>query len=391
MTNSELPPETSELPEETENEELLHSDENLEEYFARMGEHMPPIEIELFSGPHASAYDARDINEKIDACDIYIPESVGWTDDVLNEVNQVARGEEIPKVASLARLRGEPIPNFLAAQMDHLYQSNKPVVLIDYPKEIAGQMLEKKYAQEFNKKELWEETFDQAVEHENEIERSRAEGVREREAYMYAHLAPKILEVIHEHPELRGKSKLKILLTLGAAHTNIYHQLKESGTNIDRDLSDMPFVYDHATELSRRHFFEKEITEDQKEKALLARLLLESVKPLSFDTHKIIKLLRVLIDILDPSDHREIFAEWSAIQGRYQQTLNAKRVELFKEHEKEEAVSLYREWQKRHRLLCDEQFREVLEKKFTEKDLFFPGDEEAVDRLLNESDNGQPE
>lgn len=78
--------------------ETAKATKHLEEILNQEGKDGPEIEIEIFFGPHVTGEDAAGLKEKIKACDIFIPESLGWTPEILSSVRDMAKGKINPEI-----------------------------------------------------------------------------------------------------------------------------------------------------------------------------------------------------------------------------------------------------------------------------------------------------
>lgn len=92
---------------------------------------------------------------------------------------------------------------------------------------------------------------------------------QEREKYMVRRLQ----ELKNTLPEeLKNKSNIKILIFLGAYHTEFMHHLYRKNEKVSRP-GPKPYIYGHLTEAQRRHAFGKEVSDDLVAKSIFEYLL----------------------------------------------------------------------------------------------------------------------
>jgi hypothetical protein len=275
------------------------------------GEKLPPIQIKFYSGPHGTALDAEGIKERLEEADIYIPEFDGWTEEKLEHILNVSSGKQKPSDEKPKN----PLLGFEWVRDQNLYNTKKPVMIIDVPAEqMTAWIGEASHGS--NKSFDQCRTFDEA---KDLIDRRFAEvaevGGKKREKYLLEQLVPKLKEMIKKQPELKQKKEIHILMTLGSAHSAIYYTLKElGGKSVLRE-----FRYDFVgqsfqNELAERHLFGQEINEDLKERALMEMLISQywqKALKVSYNMEKLLGFRKYIAEMFSMVDIREIFNVWN--------------------------------------------------------------------------------
>lgn len=360
---------------------ILGVNEYLQKEAERTGEKFPPVYIKFFSGAHGTEYDARDVPKELEAADIYIPEFSGWTEEVAEEINKISIGEMAPDDPN-RKINAD----FWQPALRALASSKKPVVFIDIPEE-----LKKEYRKEDEK--FWEnkKPFD-SLSYEDALEEVKIREKHEvdyhvfRENYMYAALGPKIIETLRLHPELCEKEKVVALITLGVAHTDIYHQLKKRENDmVSRSFSATP-VYGAHSEAFRRFMFGKEVSDDLVRKMLTEGILeiegyFEKLASVTEDTLKGLKSKRLFMEIFR-NDGKEIFETWKESEREYWEA----RKEFVKERglksvKWREVREDFKKWQKETGRDTHD-FSKYFDAKLFEKGIKMPTNEKELDEFL---------
>lgn len=347
MVPSETPPQLplQEALETKKEYPLMDEGESLDDYFTRVGEIVPHVKIELYSAAHVNYEDARGVREILPHADIYIPEGVGWKQSNIDRKNDISHGKE-DTVLDAARAEGIETADFGRASEDVLSGTGVPVVFIDQPhEELAEIKKNRKFKADRNNMLPYDESVRMFAEG---IERFTQDQL-EREIYMRTHLGPKILEALAMKPELRTQDELTVLMPLGAAHTDIYHKLKGSGTDIHRTYQTSPYIYPHETEYQRRLAFGIDVDLEQVERSFVERLVYKGLEGVSnmHTTPEGQLFKRTITGLLDANERREYYAEYQDLHLNYLHELDAKKKQLrseFGEHWRE----VYREWAAHH-------------------------------------------
>ena len=264
----------------------------------------PKISINIFYGSHGTGRDIEGLQDAFAEADVFIPEFWTWRDRELQDFRSLSEGVKKPSDVIKGIDATEEILSFFYTQLKMIYNSNKHIALIDVPMdEEWGGFLVPHYDGIYMKG-----TFNEALESKRQKIKHYANGNKDREAYMQSHLLPKVQELLREYPVLKEKEEVKILLFLGAGHTQMYHNLIRSGQKATRMFSEMPYVYDFTTEGIRRYAFGNEVND-----LLAARIILEELFNNSFG---LLLLQRILKSEKRTSIGRKIIAQFSLEEAK---------------------------------------------------------------------------
>jgi len=197
-------------------------------------EQEPKIKVEFFFAPHWTAEDAKGLAEKIKECDVYIPESPGWDETTLETLNNVSRGLIQPRVCN-------PPITFQNAQWLALYNSGKIVALVDVMK--IDPDFKKMESLEFNSDIFPVSRFvsgepQAAVQEERKIAAEHNQAIQQRERLIAERLKSVLYSLTERYPALKDKKEVKVLVFLGSTHTDVYINLKNSGSKLLFEIRD---------------------------------------------------------------------------------------------------------------------------------------------------------
>lgn len=218
------------------------------------------VEAEIFFARHSTAEDIKQLQDKFEKADIYIPEAPGWNEELRQFLGSITRGNVDPSLFE----RLEKANPAQAEEARIIYKSNKPFTFIDYP---SRHPLEKKSEDlKFRLTLLLIEAehapFTVIKDSFKVWNRESAEFSKEREEYMLSQFHDRIGELIEQNSSLRNKSDLKVLLFLGAIHTPVWHGMRHEGYDVEAQFQNMPFTYNFINELDRTYRFGGEPSDD---------------------------------------------------------------------------------------------------------------------------------
>ena len=349
---------------------LMEEGESLDDYFVRVGEDVPHVNITLYSAAHTTNADADGVREMLPSSDIYIPERFGWRQNDIEYLNMLSRGEASDLAVHEAREKGDSNV-FSTASLDALEGTGAAVVAVDISEDDKGGYDMEDAVREFtgNNPEL---PFDDAIDvYATKVERLATAQV-ERERYMRAHIGPKILEAIRSRPELREKSEIRVFMPLGGSHSDIYHQLRAEGTDIERVFQHAPYIYTHQMEYMRRLMFGTAVDEEFKEQAFIERtVFLVNRKLLGHGSAEKELMSRVLVDLLDEDDRRSLYDSYHEEFGSFDDECKAKNKEL-KLQSIDNWEKPYRDWRNKRREECIDRVRQTYLAILKNKDIYLP-------------------
>lgn len=243
--------------------------ERLHETTSQKEKKLPKISLDIFYGTHNSTSDALAFKSHFAKADIFIPEGIGWSKKSLEAMRRVASGDS----EVLARIGH--VNNFSKAQLEMLYGSGKPVMLVDIPE---GHPLLAEYFKMRDRShdladELWSshKPLEMIIDQTRVNFRQQAELEKEREQYMLDNIEPQLCSALKKYPDLQKKKVLRPLMFLGAAHTGIYQSLSRGGVSVKRNFAEHPVSFPYAVEAIKKIYFGTEEPTDE----LVARSILE--------------------------------------------------------------------------------------------------------------------
>lgn len=233
----------------------------------------PKINFDIFFSAHNTVKDLEKLPDKIKDVDVYIPEFVGWEENDLKAFNAISSGAMKPE-EYLEKNEINPSGQSgqkLLQELEALYGSKKLVAFVDLPAESPI----KKLYEEQQQQPSAARTFEERIEEDKARYRKISEIIKLREQFILEQIQ-KLKRDIKSgaYPDLLEKKEVTIGLLLGAAHTPIYHSLKEKGETAMRSFSNNPFFFSHPyMEISRRYTFNKEVNDELVARGILSDIL----------------------------------------------------------------------------------------------------------------------
>ena len=181
--------------------------------------------INIFYSPHRSAEDMNGLADQFQKCDIYFPETFGWSPEYLNALRKLSDGQITPKMA--LQDWGDEDPYHYSRDEDFfkiIYKSKKPIAFLDIPQ---GHLLVDREKENKVPKINFGSNFGQVLDSVREYIKKAADIHKERETYIVKQLQPQIRELLKANPKLRKKQEVNVLISIGIAHTSLYRNLKE--------------------------------------------------------------------------------------------------------------------------------------------------------------------
>lgn len=228
--------------------------QSIEEFLKQSGlEHVPHIETKFYFHTHVGRHRGEEIARllKEDNIDIFAPEGNGWSENTDYYFNKFLQGEISPEQRDKERLAAGMTSlkedQYNWAVFNGMYNLKKNVIFMDLPE---GHELQPKIddASEasalFEINDLESLNFDELLKKGFKIQQTHASAQKEREDYMLKSFYDSLLKKLKEKPELQNKKELKILVTMGAFHTRLFHEMKKMGNSVTREFDDeMPYRY----------------------------------------------------------------------------------------------------------------------------------------------------
>lgn len=233
---------------------------------------IPPFSVDIYYSAHASAEDVKDLAKKFSEADIYIPEQM-HSKGTLDTYQKVSDGIMEP-VEAAKKMFGDSIQyGYALERLKIIYDSHKPINMVDLP--IDHELIEE-YKELDHRPNL--KNFEEDLKKTEIYLQKAAEFEKKREEYMLSQLEPAIRESIENHPGLQDKKQLKVLLSLGAYHTGLFHDMKQKGYSVEREFGELPVSFGYAGEAMRKHSFDKKVDDDLVAKSMLENLIWRNFK-----------------------------------------------------------------------------------------------------------------
>ncbi|OGD83237.1 hypothetical protein A2165_00685 [Candidatus Curtissbacteria bacterium RBG_13_40_7] len=229
---------------------------------------LPELDINIFYSRHVVGEDIKDLGRAFSECDLFIPETFKWHPASLQQFRELAAGEISPEQAASEGKFSFPSHDW--AQNRLIYNSNKPIAIIDVPWDhpIVARAEEVKKNKQSAHDNLGKFDFmDSITAHKKALE-MRALVETDREEYMVANLGEAVKDAVKNYSQLRGKRRLKVLIEMGSFHTTVFRSLKNLGHMTTKEFSDSPVVYDLQDEVLRRYRFKRQVDD-----TLIARMI----------------------------------------------------------------------------------------------------------------------
>jgi hypothetical protein len=222
--------------------------------------------VHVYLSPHGTAEDAPQLAERIAEVDILAPEVFAWTPDLEKAFNRIAGGNLKQYQNMRQTLQHSNGPgSYTEALVSAFYKKRQPILMIDTPqRHTVTNNFHTFVASSIGLSEALKTDFDETLQGLQSLYSAKAGPVtRQREDYMLDHLTEGISKVIDTNPRLRRKENVKVLATLGADHTYIYHKLKQANPNqVTREFGHEPVLYTPHVSCLRAGQFGVEVTRD---------------------------------------------------------------------------------------------------------------------------------
>ncbi len=233
----------------------------------RVGE--SEIELNIVKNRHRSSEETKGMEDQFKKADIYIPEVFGWTQDYLNDLRRLSSGDVTPD--EILKKMGEKNPLYYARDeslFNLIHRTNKYITIIDVPENHP--LVRREEEIKFPKLKFGTD-FGQSLNSVRECIKEFAAMQQEREAYMLAQLRPQIQELINTHRELRKKQNINVLMSVGVAHLQLSHKLKNQ-YKTTKEFSTTPSLFLYKEMAIIKYMFGLPVEDE-----LIARIIAEQL------------------------------------------------------------------------------------------------------------------
>jgi len=284
----------------------------------------PKLDLRVLFAFHDTAEDWRDFGREMTdyAPQIYLTELMGHTEAGIASRQKFADATDA-EVDAMVASKPKIIGRTIEAQVRGIYGTGVTVGSIDLradsPEEIAAaEDVDAALASEIDNIDNFPEVITTLKEQYREI----ASAQRSREAVMVSRLEGEIARIFQVRPSLKEESELRILITMGAAHTTLFGDLREeTGANVSRSFGngEEPYVYSYNDQILRHymHGVKREVSDETVARAYVERvtdsLLKDSV---DFgdgdikDNYDAALYCRYVADHFDPVEAGDLFREY---------------------------------------------------------------------------------
>jgi hypothetical protein len=238
--------------------------------------------VHVYLSAHGTTGDAPHLAERIAEADILAPEVFAWNPDLEKAFNRIAGGNLKQYQYMRQALQQSNGPgSYTEALVSAFYKKRIPILMIDTPQKHPVTNNFRAYvASSIGVSEALKPDFNETLRGLQTLYGAKAGPItRQREDYMLDHLTEGISKVIDTNPRLHRKDNVKVLATLGADHTYIYHKLKKANPKsgqVTREFGHEPVVYTPHVSCLRAGQFGVEVTQDMAAGAY-AELIINSI------------------------------------------------------------------------------------------------------------------
>ncbi|HEU5121216.1 MAG TPA: hypothetical protein VFT59_00075 [Candidatus Saccharimonadales bacterium] len=293
-------------------ESVPHQDILSSDVFAERHPDWPSISVTFYFSPHGNASDIEGIAPYLEKADILLYENSRA--ELTERFQQVAAKEADVRPVNIMvkedEIYGKPIQGSAwEPLLRGIYKSGKAIGSIDlneHEQHLRDGIVESQSLPV-------EETFDEALASLGKILRRNADLQNQRETIMAERFEEEITRILDEHPELKEKPRLNVLISIGAYHTRLRHALQEKGVQSEQHFPESPYVYDYVNQLTRTYAYGKEPTRELLEKAYLQALLHSAAQaelsavPGQYNHDKLERYLRSVVDAFNSEEIQQVY------------------------------------------------------------------------------------
>lgn len=245
----------------------------------RKPECIPRFDITLYFSRHTETGDIENNKFKklFEECDVFLFENPGYSTLHTRMFHEWATQKEIryePKVGENEQA------SFQSSITRILRLSGKTVVLVDLPEAEYAKVKDQITARRENSHivaylaHVIDEkmTFAEAVKGFASVLHLHEKIQDIRERYVAEAMPASLSTALRMNPALLAKKDIKVLALLGASHELVHHRIKKGHPSTRRSFRNKQFTFSQGTELRRREYFNKEISEE-----FVARTLIEKL------------------------------------------------------------------------------------------------------------------
>lgn len=201
------------------------------------------VHVHIHQGMHLTAEHFESGRDFFEKADVYIPESAGWSPKILKEINAISKGDRKKYLREVEYQKGSDIAEYQLAKLGAIYRSYKPILFADIqkgdPRDIPYWVTFDKYAK------LYDGTVPGTIMALTGSVDEIARTAVIRDAIIVENLGKEVTALLARHHKLAAKPEVKVLVTLGDGHKNVFDALtnnpqtknRVSGSTLYRDRS----------------------------------------------------------------------------------------------------------------------------------------------------------
>jgi hypothetical protein len=213
------------------------------------------LALTVFYSRHLNRSDLGDFNEfqnLLRSSDIYIPESLGWSEKDVSFYRQISQGNRavLNESNDLLERKAHQNRGFLRAINEALFNSHVRVVFADIPYGTPEHQRQLDVLTIFPD-DLFAGTFDEGLNFLAGHYRDITETERIRDGYIINRLGPALRSEIQANQKLRKKGQINALMTIGSDHLRVASELShEADEKRIKTGKDLPMVMTRESEVT---------------------------------------------------------------------------------------------------------------------------------------------
>jgi|SRR3989344_2195570 len=281
------------------------------------GESDPAADFHFVFRQHSGPESAERVAKLLPEYDVFIPEAIGWDKSKLEMLRSLSSGK-LPVASVLKDMGLSPQDRDYERrkkELERLYASNKAVAMVDVSNSDPLFDRMERNRKNYGFPALLSGSYEEALAYVGRTMQEFTASQQERESLILKQIPLALREVTASYPNLKQKSRLKILVELGTGHSPVYRALKEGKNQATSEFVPKGNILFHfRDEGMRRYQFGKEVNDDFLAKAVLEKLiysnwaLLEPILGASFEVVD----ARKYINAFSPEEIKALFEKAKA-------------------------------------------------------------------------------
>jgi len=291
------------------------------------------IEIKIRFAPHAGGKDIEGLKQELEKTDVLIPEIYGWSPETQERIQNISDGK-----LRLDRFQSEEIKpgsnsEYIFDLSDSIYDTKIKIDLCDIPgtiEQVFGDQNKEKFSsfrllidnerkskshlQQMFGEAIQEKNYQKAIFYINEMAKNYQASLKLRNEFYTAILKHKVESGYYDNFKTKDPGRIKILLLLGQAHTDLFGMLKQEKIGKITRFFYPPtslYVYHSLNAMTRKIIRGDKLTERELSEYLLEVLLNKLIyfdeNISSFGTYNLPALNQYLASKFNKEEIKEFF------------------------------------------------------------------------------------